>query len=137
MPPARWTNRPSEPHRLPGQAREFQTHVHLDTKRLLHALGGGSWSSPRSSWSNSRNASATGCHARQCVADCLVQLAVPARCRRNRMSLQASQTDAGIRPTDCSLAKIAQPRQNPTTDSSVAATVIIPTSTHDTGGAPR
>jgi len=53
------------------------------------------------------------------------------------MSLQASHTDAGIRPIACSLPKIAQPRQNPTTDSSVAATVIIPTSTHDTVGAPR
>jgi len=56
---------------------------------------------------------------------------------RSRMSLQASHTDAGINPIACSLPKMAQPRQNPNTDSRKAAAVIIPTSIHDTVGAPR
>jgi energy-coupling factor transporter ATP-binding protein EcfA2 len=64
------------------------------------------------------------------------QPAAAALCR-SRMSLQASHTDAGINPIACSLPKMAQPRQNPNTDSRNAAAVIIPTSIHDTVGAPR
>ena len=48
---------------------------------------------------------------------------------RPQMSSQRSQTSGGITPTRMSAAKIVQPRQNPKTDSSVAATTISP-STH-------
>src|SRR6478735_10842591 len=52
------------------------------------------------------------------------------------MLLQASHTEAGIRPMACSLPKIAPHKQKPTADSSSAATVIRPTNTQDSVGAP-
>ncbi len=48
---------------------------------------------------------------------------------RNRMSLQASHTEAGIRPMACSRPKATQPRQSPKADSRKAAAAIRPTNT--------
>jgi hypothetical protein len=42
------------------------------------------------------------------------------------MSWQRSQTSVGMIPTRINTAKSLQPRQNPNTDSSVAATTSMP-----------
>jgi len=56
---------------------------------------------------------------------------------RNRMSLQASHTEAGIRPMACSRPKATQPRQSPKADSRKAATEIRPTNTQGSVEDPR